>query len=388
MYSFGVFLKPLSAEFGWTRAMTSGAYSLFLVVLSFLYLVTGRLTDRFGPRIVLTTCGILLGLGYLLMSQVSTLWHLYLIYGVMIASGMSGGFVPLTSTVARWFVRRRGVMTGIVVSGVGLGAIIMPPVASWLISNHGWRTSYLVVGAVALVVSVTLAQLLRRDPGQIGQLPYGQHGGGETRTENSVSEVSGFLLREVIGTRQFWMLCTMHFCLGFNIHSILVHIVPHATDVGIPAVIASNILAFIGGLTIAGRIVTGGISDRVGGKRSLIIGFAMISVALIWLQFARELWMLYLFAVIFGFGYGGLVALQPLLVAEFFGLRAHGVILGTIVFSVIIGGAIGSLLAGRIFDLAGEYSLAFLVCAVLGIAGLILALLLKPPRGEALTRSV
>lgn len=379
LYSFGVFLKPLSAEFGWTRAMTSGAYSMGLLITGLLYMVTGRLNDRFGPRIVITACGFLLGLGYLLMSQISALWQLYLFWGVIVAMGLSGGFVPMTSTVARWFVQRRGVMTGIVAAGVGAGTMIVPPVASWLISSYGWRTAFLVIGIIALVLLMLAAQFLKRDPSKTGQLPYGEN---EVKPENSISEAKGFSFREAVHTHQFRMVWTIYFFFGVSLGTVMVHIVPHATDLGISVMIAVNILAIIGGLNIAGRIGIGSVSDRAGRKSSLIIGFVLFLVALLWLQLARELWMLYLFAIIFGFGMGGLVALQSPVTAELFGLRAHGAILGAVVFGTATGGAIGSLLAGRIFDITGGYYLAFLVCAVLAIAGLILAWLLKPTRRD------
>ena len=173
LFTFGVFFKPILTEFGWTRAMTSGAFSLCILLFGLLGIGTGRLTDRFGPRVVMSGCGFFLGLGYLLMSQVSAIWQLYLFYGVMVGIGVSGSFVPLVSTVARWFAERRGMMTGIAVSGIGIGTMIMPLVANWLISSYGWRTSYIVVGITVLVLIILVAQFLRRDPGQMGQLPYG-----------------------------------------------------------------------------------------------------------------------------------------------------------------------------------------------------------------------
>lgn len=376
MYSFGVFLKPIAAEFGWMRATTSGAYSMGVFALGIFFIVTGRLSDRFGPRIVTTACAFLLVLGLLLMSRLSTLWQLYLFWGVAIM-GMSGGFVPMMSTVARWFVKRRGFMTGIVVSGVGVGIAIMPPVASWLISSYGWRTALAVIGVIGFVVIILAAQFLKRDPGKIGQLPYGDN---EAEPARSVPGAGGLSFKETIRTGQFWKVWVMYLFFGACLHTTMLHIVPHATDLGIYAVSAANILAVIGGLNVAGRIGMGSLSDRVTIRSSLIIGFALLSVALLWLQLATELWGLYLFAVIVGFGIGGLVALESPLTAELFGLRAHGAILGVIVFGATTGGAIGSLLAGYLFDISGSYYLAFLIYAVLAIAGIILASLLRPGR--------
>jgi len=375
LYTFGVFFKPLLTEFGWTRAETSGAYSLFMILHGLLYIVTGRLSDRFGPRIVVTACGFFFGLGYLLMSQISAIWQLYLFYGVIVAVGTSGGFVLLGSMVARWFVKRRGLMTGILISGVGLGIIIMPPVANWLISSYGWRISYIVIGSIALILIILAAQFLRRDPSQMGQLPYGED---EVKTEGLDSQVTGYSLREAIHARQFWMICTAFLCFGFCMQVIMVHIVPHAIDIGISLASAAGILTIIGGSSIIGRIIMGGSSDRIGNRLAIIIGFALMIIALSLVVATKEMWMLYLFAAIFGFSYGGLATVQSPLVADLFGLLAHGVILGVVVFSVTIGGAIGPLLAGYIFDITSSYHLTFLVCVALSVAGLILISRLTP----------
>lgn len=379
MYTFGVFFKPLLTEFGWTRAETSVAYSLYMVVHGLLFIVTGRLNDKLGPRIVMTVCGLFFGFGFLLMSQVSAIWQLYLFYGVIIGIGLSGGFVPLTSTVARWFVKRRGLMTGIVVSGIGLGTMIMPPVANWLISSYGWRISYIVVGSIALVLVVLAAQFLRRDPTRMGQLPYGVD---EVKEEGLTLEVGGFSLREAIRTRQFWTLCAVFLGFGFCLQVIMVHIVPHAIDMGISPAIAASILTVIGGLGIVGRVIMGGGGDRIGNKLALIISFFLMAIALSLVVIAKELWMLYLFAAILGFGYGGLVAVYSPLVADLFGLRAHGTIFGVVASSATMGGAIGPLLAGYIFDITGSYHLAFLICVIIGVIAFILTILLRPTSRE------
>ena len=375
IFNFGVFLKPLLVEFGWTRAETSGAYSLLFTIYGLLGIFAGRLNDRFGPRVIMTVSSLLLGLGYLLISQINALWQLYLFYGVIIGVGTGGCFVPLTSTVARWFVERRGLMTGIVVSGIGAGAMIMPPVATQLISSYGWRTAYAIFGIAVLVVTMLAAQFLRRDPNQVGQLPDGE---SEVKQGGVVSEAKGFSLQEALRTRQFWMLCVAFLFFGFCMHATVVHIVIHATGLGISMADAAKILVVIGGLNIVGRLLVGVSSDRVGNKLGLIVVFIMLSVAVFWLQFAKELWMLYLFAVIFGFANGGVIVSMSSVGAELFGLRAHGVILGIYIFVFSIGGAIGSVLTGRIFDITSSYQLAFWVFAVLSIAGLILSLFLKP----------
>jgi len=377
MYTFSVFLEPLLDYFGWTRAMTSGAFSLYMVFHGFLYIVTGRLTDRFGPRVVMTVCSFFLGLGYLLMSQINTIWHLYLFYGVIIAIGVSGAGVPLMSTVARWFVLRRGLMTGIVMAGVGVGTMVMPPVANWLIYSYGWRTSYIIVGGVVLVFVLLAAQFLRRDPRQMGLLPYGKREVGN-EIEAEASGDSGFFLSSAIRTRQFWLLCIVWSGFLYCLQATMVHIVIYAAGLGISPASAANIMAIIGGLSIVGRITVGSIADRFGTKRALIISLAVLALTLYWLATAKEMWAIYLFAVVFGLAYGGLVPLSSPMVAELFGLRSHGVILGIITFCATIGGAVGPVVAGYIFDIRESYQLAFVVSGTVAAAVAILALLLRP----------
>ncbi len=378
IYSFGVFLKPVLVDFGWTNAATSGAYSLYMFIHGLFYIVTGRLTDRFGPRAVLTVCGILLGLGYFLMSQVSLIWQIYLFYGVIIGISMSGFFVPIVSTVVRWFVERRGLMTSIVVAGVGAGTMVLPPLAGWLISNYGWRTCYVIVGTIVLLFAVSAAQFLRRDPAQMGQSPYGEPE-PDANVPGLPSGLAGFSLSEAIRTSQFWVFTAILFCFGFSLQTVMVHIVTHAIELGNSAMISASIMTFIGGLSIAGRLIIGIGSDIIGNKRALVICLTFLPVALFGLMGAKELWMLYLFAAIFGFAYGGEVSLSSPIVAEVFGLKSHGIILGFILFlGATAGGAVGPLVAGRMFDITGNYYLAFLISAVVALMALALTSFLRP----------
>ena len=376
-YTFGVFFNPMLTEFGWTRAVISGAFSLAMITFGVLGIIMGALNDRFGPRIVLSLSGVLVGSGYLLMSQISALWQLYLFYGVIVGAGLGGAFAPLNSTVARWFVKKRGMMTGIVMAGIGIGTLIAPPVANWLISSYGWRVSYTILGGSVLLAVVSAAQFLKQNPGKVGQVAYGKHK-EEKQRPGAVAE--GFTLREAIHTRQFWMTLAMLFFFGFGFFTIMVHIAPHAIELGIPAAGAASILATIGTLSIPGKIVSGVALDRIGNRQVFIIGFALMSAALFWLAPATDLWKLYLFAVVFGFAYGGGGAAESPLVAALFGLRSHGLILGVINLGVTTGGAVGPFIAGYIFDVTGSYQLAFLVSAVASIIGFILAVMLRPIR--------
>jgi len=346
----------------------------------------GWLNDRLGPRVVMTLCGVLMGLGYLLMSQVSAIWQIYLFYGILVGIGMGGVFVPLASTIARWFIKRRSMMTGIVMVGMGIGGLIGPPLASQLISAVEWRMSYTIMGGLVLVVVISVAQLLRRDPSQKGQVPYGESEEGEPGLNLSAE---GFSLGQAVYTRQFWFFFIMEFCTAFCGFAIMVHIVPHATDLGISAATAANILATVSGLSIVGMFGLGSAADRIGNRHVFMIAFVLMSAALFGLMSAKSVWMLYLFAGVLGLGFGSIAAVASPLVAQLFGLSSHGLIYGVLGFGFSsVGGAVGPLLTGYIFDITGSYQMAFLLCAVVGIVGLISVALLRPterPRSSALS---
>lgn len=375
--TFGLFLTPMLTELRWTRAMTSGAFSLSTIMYGVLGIVTGRLTDRFGPRVVMTLCGFLLGLGCLLMSQVRALWQLYLFYGLIVGIGMSGVWVPQMSSVARWFVKRRGLMTGIVIAGASVSQLIAPPAISRLIATYDWRLSYVILGGVALLSTVSAAQFLRRDPAQMGQLPYGI---GEETQQELKSETKGFSFKEAVYTVQFWIASMIFFCYGFGFFAILVHIVPYAIELEISAIITANILAVMGMTSILGNYVLGSVADRIGNRHVFIIGSVLMAAALLWLVPAREEWILYLFAIVFGFAVGGMSAAESPMIARLFGVSSHGLIYGVIHVGFTIGAALGPFLSGYIFDITGGYQVAFLVCATLAIASLTMAAVLRPTK--------
>ncbi len=357
--------------------MISGAFSLSMIMYGVMGIVVGGLTDRFGPRLVVTICGFLIGLGFLLMSQLSNIWQLYLFFGVIVGIGMSGVWVPLMSSIARWFVTRRSFMTGIAVAGLGISQLIAPPVISRLIAAYGWRVSCIILGSVILIAIVLSAQFLRRDPTQMGQMPYGE---SEDKQQGLQSGTSDFSFKEAVNTVQFWLVFTMLICAGLNFTSIIVHIVPHVIDLEISVITAANILALMGGVGILGNYALGTVADRIGNRHAYILCFILMSAALCWLMFARELWMLYLFAVVFGFALGGVSTIEAPLVARIFGVSSHGLIYGVVHVGFTIGAAIGPFVTGYIYDLTHSYQVAFLICAIFGIFGIILALILRPTK--------
>ncbi len=380
-YAFGVFFKPMLTEFGWTRAMVSGAASLAMIMNGLIAVAMGSLTDRIGPRVVMTTCGLLLGIGFFLMSQVNTVWQLYLFYGIIIGIGMGGSFIPLASTIARWFVDKRAFMTGIIVAGVGIGALVGPPVTVRLISAYGWRGSYMIMGCLIFVAVVLAAQFIKKDPSYMGLTAYGEEKEPQEKvlTNKRIPEKMDLSLGEAVYTGRFWALSGVFFCFGFCLHSIMIHIVPHTSELGFSPAVAANILAVVGGTSILGKVLFGYIGDYIGSRNLLIVSFILMSSALLWLLSANVMWMLFVFSAAFGFAYGGSVVTHSPLVAELFGLSSLGVIMGASGLGIMLGGAAGPLLTAHIFDITGSYQSAFMICSVLGTIGVLLSISIKPP---------
>jgi len=381
--TFGVFFKPLLAEFDWSRATLSGSHSLAFLISGIFGILVGRLTDRFGPRILMTGTGFFYGFSILLMSTINAPWQLYLFYSVFFGIGLSTVDVIALSTTARWFVRRRGVMTGIVKMGTGSGQMIMPLLASMLIAGFGWRRAYIIIGGMGMVLIVLIAQLLRRDPAHMGLLPDG------ARTETSRSEFveRETSFREAIRSRQFWTIFFANLAVCFSLMSVILHIVPHAIDIGIPSTAAAGILSTIGGVSMVGRFFIGNTIDRIGNRRSMILCFVLLIIVLLWLQLSKELWMLYLFATVYGFTHGGFFTVISPIVAEYFGIRSHGLLFGMAVFAGTVGGFIGPIFAGSIFDLTASYRVAFWGCLCAAAIGFGLILSLRPVRSKEKTRS-
>lgn len=369
--AFGVFFEPFIKEFGWTRAITSGASALNTIIFGILCIFSASLSERLGPRWVMTLCGIILGLGYFLMAHLTRTWELYLYFGVFVAIGMSP-YIPLLSLVPQWFTTKRGRMNAIVLSGMGLGIMIVPFIASTLISVWQWRNSYLVMAIITLIVMVSASQFLR-------SLPNQPLNGKECRPDIGLADQrnEGLTLRQAIRTRQFALLCLLYFSFLFSLVSITVHIVIHAIGQGIPPTRAALSLSLIGGACIVGMNVMGNIADRFSNKIALGVSYSLMGLSLVWLIPSHSEWSFYLFSMAFGFAYGGMQVLFSPLVAELFGTRSHGVILATGALVGSIGAAIGPIVAGYIFDSLGSYTIAFIICATLAFIGFASTFLLQ-----------
>ena len=381
-FSFGVFLHDISAETGWDRSRLSLPYSLYVFIYSALGVVTGRLTDRYGPRRVIALGGCLLGGGVMLIGRAHALWQLYVALGLIAALGMSAAYVPCNATVVRWFTIQRGLALSITSSGASFGMFVFPPIATALIAACGWRYAYAILGLVGLIAISLCAQFIVRDPEQMGLEPDGGQPPAQIAVNTGADETpaADWTLASARRTTTFWLLTAIFTLTWLVVFMPMVHIVPFAIDLGIPQFRAAMTISVIGLAGFAGRLVIGPVSDRAGRSKSLAVALLLQALSFAGFALSRHLFPLYVSAALFGLSYGGVTALFPALIGDFFGRIAVGGIVGFIFAVAGAPAAFGPLIAGYLFDLTGSYRLAFELSAALNLLALSLVIFLRRPR--------
>ena len=375
-FTFGVLFSEFENEFGWSRAQISGASSTMFIIMGVLGIAMGRVNDQIGPRALLTVSTVVFALGFILMSRMTSVWHLYLFYGLFCGLGIAAHDVVTLSTVARWFTRGRGLMSGMVKTGAGIGQLIVPLFAAFLVLHHGWRETTMVVGIVALIVMVIAAQVMRRDPKSLGLRPWGDEQKKDTKKD--VTEEAGLDLKQALRTRQFWLISMAKLADWYCLFTIIIHVVPHGIDQGLEPATAATVLSVIGGCSILGRLTLGAGFDYLGARRSLLVAFALLFLSVVFLQQLSDPKWLFAFAFVYGVGHGGFFAVASPSVAEYFGTRSHGVIFGIVMFIGSLGGTLGPWLTGWLYDSTGTYDTAFLLVTGFSVFGFLMALGLRP----------
>jgi len=343
------------------------------MVSGFFGILIGHLNDRIGPRIIVGLTALFFSAGYILMSHTNSIWELYLFFGFIFGIGLSSVDVIALTTVARWFPARRGLMTGIVKVGTGAGQFVFPLLASLLIAGYGWRNSFVVLGVISLIILTIIAWLLKKEPEKISNTTH--LSSTDSNEERAIIDFSFFMASK---TSQLWILCLINLSIVSCLMSVLVHIVPHARDIGISVHKASGVLSTIGVVSMAGRFITGMVIDRIGSKRSMMIAILVLITSMLWLKTADQLWKLYLFAAIYGLAHGGFFTVISPIVAELFGTSSHGSLFGMVVFFGTAGGAIGPVITGYIFDMTGSYILPIWIALLVSLLGLSLLMVLTP----------
>ena len=378
---FGVYIKPMEAEFGWTRGALSGAAAVSLLLLGAVGPFVGRLADRWGPRNVIAISLFVLALGAIGSSFIQKLWHVYVMTGVFMALGAGGVALTTGSTVvARWFEARRGLAIGIAAGGMSAGQLIVIPLATALTVWFGWRTSFLWlgIGLLVLVLPVCLG-LIRNNPEDRGARPYGATGPAPTRAEAEATRVAGRVgVSEAAQTLPFWLLMGTFFVCGYTSNGmVLTHFMPHALEHNFTAFQASSALGVMGAMNIMGTLASGWICDRFGRRGPLATYYFVRGVSLLFLLYVWNVPSLHLWAALFGLNYISTVPPTTTLTANIYGRYSVGELSGWIFFAHQVGSALGAALAGWVFELTGTYSSAFVSAAVLAFVAAGLAMMIR-----------
>ena len=380
--TFGVFIKYLEGEFGWSRTSLSLVGSLSLFLYGAIGPLVGRLADRFGPRKVIASSLAVLVVGTFATSQIRSQWQLFLTAGVLMAMGAGGAAMSTAaSVVARWFEGRRGLVMGIAGAGMSAGQLLIFPLATWLILHWGWRQSYSSLGIGLLIVVLPLAiVLIRNDPKEMGLKPFGT-GTEPQRTSADGTRVERTSLREAIHVPEFWLLAGGFFVCGYTSTGlVMMHFYPHAVEHGFSEMTTSFALSIMGTLNIVGTITSGWICDRFGRKGPLATYYFVRGLSLLFLIWVSSVPSLHLFAAIFGLNYVSTVPPTSTLTANIFGRYSTGELNGSIFLSHQVGAALGSWVGRASYDLTGSYTVAFVSAAILAFlaSGMTLAIRDEP----------
>jgi len=382
-YGFSVIFNSILGEFGWPRAVTAGAFSLARLEGGLEGPFVGWLIDRVGPRKMAVIGAVIVGLGYILLSKISALWMLYVLFGGVIALGFNAGFShAATAAVANWFIKKRGRALGIYTLGAGLGGATMVPLIGWLISQYGWRTTVVIMGIGVWLIVIPLSLVLRHRPEQYGYLPDGETAPDESDltevTSDNLDEIN-LTWREALRSASFWLLLLATGTRMIGQTSVVLHSVAYLTDIGIPEVAAATALGLMVAMSIPGRIIFGWLGDKFDKRKVLIASYLLQFIGIFILVNVETIGQVYIFLVVYGFAYGGAIPVFIAMRAEYFGRTAYATIQGLMQMFLIPATIVGPIFAGWVYDTTGSYNNAFILFAFLYLLGVIIIPFIRRP---------
>ena len=368
---FGAFFDPIIDQFGWSRALTAGAMSLQRTESGAISPFVGWFIDKFGPRNVMLFGTVLTAVGFVLLSRIQELWQFYAAFLVLTVGLSFGTFLVVTTSVANWFVENRSKALSITMAGSGIGGVLVP-VVIWLIATTDWRTGLVIVGIGFLVVGIPVSFAMKSRPEEYGMLPDGaaqpdergeqdqSTGGSQPRTslENEVT----FTTRQALSSRVFWQLAIAMGVSGMVI-SASIHQIPAITSFGMSRNIAGFAILGVSLFSVAGRLGSGFFGDRLDKRHVIAVSLFLQFVGTMVFAFSSELWHLAIFVVTWGVGFGASIPVRFALIADLFGRRHYGSIMGTLMTTSAIFGVIAPVLVGWIFDIRGNYREPFALMA-------------------------
>ena len=386
-YSFSVFFVAFLREFGWSRSVCAGAFSTFVILHSFVGPFIGGMVDRLGPRRVIALGSLALGAGLFLCSLTQAWWQLYIFFGVITGIGAgSAGWVTHTTLIQNWFTERRGLATGIIGAGLGIGILIYTPLIQYFIDVIGWRMAYriMAVSIPLIMLSLTLFFLGKSpppSPSRSVEKVFAHLTNKDPSVANDVSCLHSWTVRQVMTTQPFWLLC-LCFMLGtFSTQSVLTHQVVFFVDQGLEALFASYIVGMVGLVSMGGKILWGTLSDRIGREWTYTLGsISAISgvISLIVFHFLPSGAIPYLYAFFIGLGYAATAALPAIITADFFGGRTYGRVFGTTMVFIGLGAAWGAWFAGVMYDHLRSYLVVFAILILCYLAACYILWMVAP----------
>jgi MFS family permease len=367
MFSLAVFLQPMAAATNWSRTGISTAMTLDFLTMGIAAFGWGALTDRFGPRIVVLSGSLLLGLGLALASRATSLLEFQLVYGVVVGVAAGAIFAPMIATVTGWFEKRRSLAVSLVSAGMGVAPMTISPFARWLISTYDWRLALLAIAVLAWALLLPAAMLVRRAPAPASD-------GGM----NSAAGDPGMTVAQALRSPQFLVLALTFFCCCATHSGPIFHTVSYAIACGLPAMAAVTIYSVEGLAGLGGRIVFGLAGDRFGAKPVVVAGLAIQALAAGSYFFTRQLGEFYAVAIVFGMAYGGVMPLYAVIAREYFPMRIMGTVFGAAAMVSSLGMALGPALGGWIFDTYGSYGWLYVGSFGIGLGAAAIALAFPP----------
>jgi MFS family permease len=369
-YSFSVFFVALLKEFGWSRSIAAGAFSLCMIIHNLIGPFVGGAVDRLGARRVILIGSSFLGIGLALCSFTQTWWQFYLFFGVITAIGIgTTGWVPNVTLIQQWFKGNKGLAIGIISSGIGIGIVACIPASQYLVLQLGWRMTYRIMAIFIPLSVISMAVAFLKKPPPIAPLQQSQIEMSQAIAKDPLViheewNSQPWTVRSAVTTKQFWLLSISFFLSNFIAQSILAHQVAFFVDHGLEKFLASSIVGMIGLVSVGAKILWGALSDKIGREIPYTMGIACAIfgvVLLIFFSVFPSPGVAYFFALFFGMGYAVTAALPPLIIADFFEGRAYGRIFGSIMLINGIGGALGVWFAGFLFDQIGSYLPFFVI---------------------------
>ncbi len=399
-YGFGTLITPMTKEFGWSRAAIAGAFSLRTELGGVGAPVAGYLVDRMGPRRLVLVGVFLVGTGFILLSRIEAVWHLYAV-AAFIAIGMSATAGPVAMTaVAHWFQRKRGRALALMTVGGGSSGVMVLVLAS-LIAAFDWRTALLIMGLIQWAVCIPLALIVRNRPQDLGLLPDGELalpteeevaagqrqaptvGAGGPGDGVAARQDEGLTIGQALRTRSFWLMAIAMSLIGFGSLAIIAHQVAFLEEsVGLSSLTASAAQMAVPIVSLVGRLGFGWLADYVDKRKVLAAAYLFIAVGILLAATVQSAWQVPLYLIIFAPGWGGSISVRPAFQAEYFGLRAFGGIQGLMFFVASVGAFAGPIFAGAIYDIMDTYRPAFLVVGLAALVAAPAVLMVGKPQRE------